>query len=113
MIHFDLCDRKIFVYQATIHGVRGEKLPLRTSIDLELDLQASKTRQAHLNDEITRLRDLKSLLEDAKSRGMMHFCILNPIPTCPPQLRDSRLRDLKSLLEDAKSCTHVQSDMTP
>ncbi|KAK3100597.1 hypothetical protein FSP39_022334 [Pinctada imbricata] len=54
--------------RSTFHGVR-EKLPLRTSIDLELDLQASKTKQAHLNDEINRLRDLKTMLEQAKARG--------------------------------------------
>ncbi|XP_062572107.1 protein WWC2-like isoform X1 [Saccostrea cucullata] len=55
--------------RSTIHGIRGEKLPLRTSIDLELDLQASKTKHAQLHDEIRRLRELHTLLENAKAKG--------------------------------------------
>ena len=41
----------------------------RTSIDLELDLQAQHTRLLSLRDEITRLRNLKSRLEAAKEEG--------------------------------------------
>ncbi|XP_067663170.1 protein WWC2-like isoform X2 [Haliotis asinina] len=41
----------------------------RTSLDLELDLQASHVKLSHLNDEITRLKELKRLMEDAKSKG--------------------------------------------
>ncbi|XP_043918479.1 protein WWC2 [Protopterus annectens] len=40
-----------------------------TSLDLELDLQASRTRQSRLNDELHALRDLKRLLEEMKARG--------------------------------------------
>ncbi|XP_041357146.1 protein WWC2-like [Gigantopelta aegis] len=44
-------------------------LPIRTSLDLELDLQASHTKLSHLNDEITRLKELKRHMEEAKSKG--------------------------------------------
>ncbi|NXS93333.1 WWC2 protein, partial [Jacana jacana] len=43
--------------------------PVRTSLDLELDLQASRTRQSRLNDELRALRDLKRKLEEMKGRG--------------------------------------------
>ncbi|XP_013389422.1 protein KIBRA isoform X3 [Lingula anatina] len=46
-----------------------ERGSMRTSIDLELDLQASKTKFIHLQDEINRLRDLKKVMEEAKARG--------------------------------------------
>ncbi|CAB1327210.1 unnamed protein product [Coregonus sp. 'balchen'] len=41
----------------------------RTSLDLELALQASRTRQSRLNDELQALRDLKAHLEALKARG--------------------------------------------
>ena len=41
----------------------------RTSLDLELDLQAQHTRLHMLNTELTRLRDLKDKLEAAKEQG--------------------------------------------
>lgn len=47
----------------------GGKLPVRTSIDLELDLQASQTKLTYLQDEIHRLRELKNMLESAKAKG--------------------------------------------
>ncbi|XP_052793910.1 protein WWC2-like isoform X2 [Mya arenaria] len=50
-------------------GVRGGKVVTRTSLDMELDLQASQTRLCHLQDENTRLRELKKKIEEAKSRG--------------------------------------------
>ncbi|XP_068952639.1 protein WWC2 [Petaurus breviceps papuanus] len=43
--------------------------PPRTSLDLELDLQASLTRQSRLNDELQALRDLRQKLEDMKAQG--------------------------------------------
>ncbi|XP_043827529.1 protein WWC2 [Dromiciops gliroides] len=45
--------------------------PPRTSLDLELDLQASLTRQSRLNDELQVLRDLRQKLEDMKAQGEM------------------------------------------
>jgi len=43
--------------------------PPRTSIDLELDRQAQHARLLSLNDEISRLRQLKNTLEIAKETG--------------------------------------------
>ncbi|NXD76026.1 WWC2 protein, partial [Halcyon senegalensis] len=52
--------------------------PVRTSLDLELDLQASRTRQSRLNDELQALRDLKQKLEEMKGRGEtdLPLCVL-------------------------------------
>ncbi|NXT68322.1 WWC2 protein, partial [Chaetops frenatus] len=47
----------------------AQECPARTSLDLELDLQASRTRQNRLNDELQALRDLKQKLEEMKGRG--------------------------------------------
>lgn len=41
----------------------------RTSLDLELDLRAQHTRLETLKDELSRLRMLKTQLEEARSRG--------------------------------------------
>ncbi|KAM6220259.1 protein WWC2 [Rhynchocyon petersi] len=42
---------------------------VRTSLDLELDLQASLTRQSRLNDELQALRGLRQKLEELKAQG--------------------------------------------
>uniref|UniRef100_A0A671UFN1 WW and C2 domain containing 1 n=1 Tax=Sparus aurata TaxID=8175 RepID=A0A671UFN1_SPAAU len=42
---------------------------LRTSLDLELDLQVSRTRQARLTQELRVLRELKTQLETARQQG--------------------------------------------
>ncbi|XP_057574080.1 protein WWC3 isoform X3 [Hippopotamus amphibius kiboko] len=69
-------------------------LAARTSLDLELDLQASRTRQRQLNEELCALRELRQRLEDAQLRGL----------TDPPAwlLRDERFR---SLLREAERQT--------
>ncbi|XP_033224229.1 protein kibra [Belonocnema kinseyi] len=41
----------------------------RTSLDLELDLQAQHARLNNLHDELNRLRDLKQRLEQAREKG--------------------------------------------
>ncbi|XP_040194072.1 protein WWC3 [Rana temporaria] len=58
----------------------------RTSLDLELDLQASRTKQHQLNEEINTLKELKQRLEEAQLRGQSEL----------PQwvLRDERFRCL-------------------
>ncbi|NWW50093.1 WWC2 protein, partial [Pedionomus torquatus] len=56
------------VCQPIMRRVTQER-PVRTSLDLELDLQASRTRQSRLNDELRALRDLKQKLEEMKGRG--------------------------------------------
>ncbi|XP_072113804.1 protein WWC2-like [Mobula birostris] len=48
---------------------RTAEPPIRTSLDLELDLQASLTRQSRLNDELQVLRELKNRLEEIKAKG--------------------------------------------
>lgn len=55
-----------------------QECPVRTSLDLELDLQASRTRQSRLNDELQTLRELKLKLEDMKTRGETELppCVL-------------------------------------
>lgn len=55
-----------------------QECPVRTSLDLELDLQASRTRQNRLNDELQALRDLKKKLEEMKGRGQtdLPLCVL-------------------------------------
>ncbi|XP_053398838.1 protein KIBRA-like isoform X2 [Mercenaria mercenaria] len=50
-------------------GLRGGKVVTRTSLDMELDLQASQTRLLHLNDENSRLRELTKKIEEARARG--------------------------------------------
>lgn len=42
--------------------------PTRTSLDLELDLQACRTRQRQLMEELSALRELKLRLEDPQAR---------------------------------------------
>ncbi|XP_069745843.1 protein WWC3 isoform X1 [Narcine bancroftii] len=60
--------------------------PTRTSLDLELDLQASRTRQRRLDEELSALRELKQRLQESRSRGKVDL----------PQwiLRDERFRNL-------------------
>nr|XP_030127150.3 protein WWC2 isoform X1 [Taeniopygia guttata] len=56
----------------------AQECPMRTSLDLELDLQVSRTRQNRLNDELRALRDLKQKLEEMKGRGEadLPLCVL-------------------------------------
>ena len=42
--------------------------PTRTSLDLELDLQACRTRQRQLMEELSSLRELKLRLEEPQSK---------------------------------------------
>uniref|UniRef100_A0A8B9Z381 WW and C2 domain containing 2 n=1 Tax=Buteo japonicus TaxID=224669 RepID=A0A8B9Z381_9AVES len=63
-----------------------QECPIRTSLDLELDLQASRTRQNRLNDELQALRDLKQKLEEMKGRGE------TDLPPCV--LEDERFQKL-------------------
>ncbi|XP_061680435.1 protein WWC3 [Syngnathoides biaculeatus] len=62
--------------------------PTRTSLDLELDLQACRTRQRQLTEELSALRELKLRLEEPPPP--------TPQPGEPPHwaLRDERFRCL-------------------
>lgn len=68
-------------------------IPPRTSLDLELDLKAQQSRLESLNEEITKLRELKQRLEQARDandvqianwaleneefKSLVHACSLN------------------------------------
>uniref|UniRef100_A0A663M462 WWC family member 3 n=1 Tax=Athene cunicularia TaxID=194338 RepID=A0A663M462_ATHCN len=78
-------ERRTLRYKQSCRSSLAE-LMARTSLDLELDLQASRTRQRQLNEEICVLRELRQRLEDAKLRGqtdLPHWV-----------LRDERFRNL-------------------
>lgn len=48
------------------HGSDGV---MRTPMDLELELQASRTRHSRLNEELRVLRQLKEQMESARQQG--------------------------------------------
>ncbi|KAJ7409799.1 WW and C2 domain containing 1 [Willisornis vidua] len=60
--------RSVRVKRPSIKSFGTERL-IRTSLDLELDLQASKTWHDQLVQEISVLRELKEQLEQAQSQG--------------------------------------------
>ncbi|KAK3523693.1 hypothetical protein QTP70_008627 [Hemibagrus guttatus] len=49
--------------------MRGLDGVMRTPLDLELELQASRTRHSRLNEELRVLRQLKEQMESARQRG--------------------------------------------
>lgn len=53
---------------SSVKSLRAERL-IRTSLDLELDLQATRTWHSQLTQEISVLKELKEQLEQAKSHG--------------------------------------------
>ncbi|XP_066169952.1 protein WWC3 isoform X2 [Sylvia atricapilla] len=78
-------ERRTLRYKQSCRSSLAE-LMARTSLDLELDLQASRTRQRQLNEEICVLRELRQRLEDAQLRGqtdLPHWVV-----------RDDRFRNL-------------------
>lgn len=62
------CAHTPLLFQPSIKSFGTERL-IRTSLDLELDLQASKTWHDQLVQEISVLRELKEQLEQAQSQG--------------------------------------------
>ncbi|KAF7206659.1 protein KIBRA [Nothobranchius furzeri] len=77
--------------------VKGLDGLLRTSLDLELDLQVSRTRQARLAQELRVLRELKEQLEKARQQGQRE------LPTWVQE--DERFR---LLLRQAEKQTHEE-----
>nr|XP_017505804.2 protein KIBRA isoform X2 [Manis javanica] len=74
----------------SVKSLRAERL-IRTSLDLELDLQATRTWHSQLTQEISVLKELKEQLEQAKSHGEKEL---------PQWLReDERFRLLLRMLE--------------
>lgn len=57
-----------FIFQPPMQ-VKGLDGLLRTSLDLELDLQVTRTRHNRLNEELHVLRELKKQLEEARQQG--------------------------------------------
>ncbi|XP_037356922.1 protein KIBRA [Talpa occidentalis] len=75
---------------SSVKSLRAERL-IRTSLDLELDLQATRTWHNQLTQEISVLKQLKEQLEQAKSQGEKEL---------PHWLReDERFRLLLRMLE--------------
>lgn len=62
------CVHTPLLFQPSIKSFGTERL-IRTSLDLELDLQASKTWHDQLLQEISVLKELKEQLEQAQSQG--------------------------------------------
>nr|KAG5690001.1 hypothetical protein BaRGS_007303 [Batillaria attramentaria] len=67
--HFTESDESPQANGLMVTGGGTARLPVRTSLDLELDRQAFHTRLTCLQDETSRLRQLKQQLEEAKKRG--------------------------------------------
>lgn len=61
-----LCSLSFTQPQMQVKGLDGL---LRTSLDLELDLQVTRTRHSRLNEELRVLRELKEQLESARQQG--------------------------------------------
>ncbi|XP_017553646.1 protein WWC3 isoform X1 [Pygocentrus nattereri] len=79
-------ERRTLRYKQQPHRSSLAEQPTRTSLDLELDLQACRTRQRQLSEELTALRELKLRLEEPTPRG--------PAELPHWVLRDERLRTL-------------------
>ncbi|XP_075756292.1 protein KIBRA isoform X2 [Pelodiscus sinensis] len=60
--------RKSLLFQPSVKSFGSERL-IRTSLDLELDLQASRTWHDQLVQEISILKELKEQLEQAQGQG--------------------------------------------
>nr|CAD7416434.1 unnamed protein product [Timema poppensis] len=72
----------------------------RTSLDLELDLQAQHTRLQTLQDELGRLRELKSRLEVARAQGDQEMASW--------VLEDQQFQNLIAQAENGKNGKNVE-----
>ncbi|XP_077908380.1 protein KIBRA isoform X3 [Ictidomys tridecemlineatus] len=87
---------------SSVKSLRTERL-IRTSLDLELDLQATRTWHSQLTQEISVLRELKERLEQAKSHGEKEL---------PQWLReDERFRLLLRMLEKRMDRTEHKGEL--
>ncbi|XP_072846368.1 protein KIBRA isoform X2 [Pogona vitticeps] len=82
--------RSVRMKRSSVKSTGPERL-IRTSLDLELDLQASKTWHSQLVQEISILKQLKEQLEKAQSQGQKE------LPQCINE--DERFRSLMRLVE--------------
>lgn len=85
--------------------MRGLDGVMRTSLDLELELQASRTRHTRLNEELRVLRQLKEQMESARQQGQ------RSLPAWVQE--DERFRLLLTQAEKQVSDTHTLSDPCP
>lgn len=89
---------------SSVKSLRAERL-IRTSLDLELDLQATRTWHSQLTQEISVLKELKEQLEQAKSHGEKEL---------PQWLReDERFRLLLRMLEKRVRAVQEAREMAP
>ncbi|KAM4548704.1 protein WWC3 [Odontesthes bonariensis] len=79
-------ERRTLRYKQQSYRSSLVEQPTRTSLDLELDLQACRTRQRQLMEELSSLRELKLRLEEPQSKEA------NELPHWA--LRDERFRCL-------------------
>ncbi|KAL1023429.1 hypothetical protein UPYG_G00040710 [Umbra pygmaea] len=84
-------ERRTLRYKQSYQSSLGEQ-PTRTSLDLELDLQACRVRQRQLTEELTTLRELKTRLEEQEQNS------------CPTELPHWALHDQRfhCLLREAQ-----------
>uniref|UniRef100_A0A452VKY7 WW and C2 domain containing 1 n=1 Tax=Ursus maritimus TaxID=29073 RepID=A0A452VKY7_URSMA len=90
---------------SSVKSLRAERL-IRTSLDLELDLQATRTWHSQLTQEISVLKELKEQLEQAKSHGEKEL---------PQWVRDDErfrllLRMLEKRMDRAEHKGELQTD---
>lgn len=98
--------------QSSVKSTGPERL-IRTSLDLELDLQASKTWHSQLVQEISVLKQLKEQLEKAQNQGQKE------LPQCVNE--DERFQSLMRLVEKQVGilgtaftpCTYLPSSTPP
>ena len=67
LMHVVECLQSSSVHQSPAFAARRHKV--RTSLDLELDLQAYNIQHAQVTEDIATLRQIKRQLEDAKAQG--------------------------------------------
>ena len=92
--------------QPAVHGA-GSKQVARTSLDLELDLQASRTRQSRLNGELQTLRELRARLEamrDGADASGAKASPQQPPPLPAAVLQDERFHSLLRQAERQVGC---------
>ncbi|XP_003473232.2 protein KIBRA [Cavia porcellus] len=90
---------------SSVKSLRNERL-IRTSLDLELDLQATRTWHSQLTQEISVLKELKEQLEQAKNHGEKEL---------PQGLREDErfrllLRMLENRMDQAEHKSALQTD---
>lgn len=85
--------------------MRGSDGVMRTPLDLELELQASRTRHSRLNEELRVLRQLKEQMESARQQGQ------RSLPTWVQE--DERFRLLLTQAEKQVSNSSVSSARRP